>query len=78
VLAFRCDLRLGCISFVWPHVILLQGGENGLHASIHLRLIIAGAILREQKLQDERRDVGALLDAMEQILAKHFPIESLV
>ncbi|MNQ98745.1 hypothetical protein D3C85_1144500 [compost metagenome] len=78
VFALSGNLGLSGIGFIRANVILLQGRQHCLHTGIHLRLIITGAILSEQKLQDERRDVGAFLDPMQQILAQHFPVESRV
>ena len=69
MLALSGYLGLRRIGLVRPHVIFLQRRQHRLHASIHLCLVIAGAVLGKQELQDERRDVGAFLDSMQQVLA---------
>ena len=55
--------------------ILTLANQHGFHACIHLCLIVAGAIFGEQKLQDERRNVSAFLDPMQQVLTKNLAVE---
>ena len=76
--ALGCHLGLGGIGLVGADIVFLEGGEHGLHAGVQLRLVIAGAELGEQKLQDEGRDVGALLDPVQQVLAQHLAVKGRV
>ena len=76
VLALRRDLRLRGIGLVRPNVVVLQGGEHGLHSLLHFRGIVAGAVARQQELQDEGGYVRALFNPMQKILPDDFAIES--
>ena len=75
MLALGGHLGLSRIRLVRPNVVFLQRRQHGLHARIHLCLVVASAIFGEQKLQDERRDVGALFNPMQQVLTKYLTVE---
>ena len=78
MLALHRYAGLRRVGFVGAHVVLLQGREHRLHAGLDLRRIIAGAIAGEQELQHEGRDVRALLDPVQEVLAHDLAIEDLV
>ena len=78
VLALGRDARLRRVGLVRPDVVVLQRGENGLHAGVDLGRVVAGAEAGEQELQHERRHVGALLDPVQQILADDLAVEDRV
>ena len=75
VLALHRHARLSRVGLVRADVVLLQGREDGLHARLDLRRVVAGAIACEQELQDEGRDVGALLDPVQEVLADDLAVE---
>lgn len=51
--------RLGRVGLVGPHVVVVQGGQHGLHAGLDFRRIVAGAVAGQQKFQHESGHVGA-------------------
>jgi hypothetical protein len=75
---FGGHLGLRRIGLVRANVVLLERGQHSLHAGVEFGLVIAGAIFGEQELQYEGRDVGALLDPVQQVLAQDLAVEDLV
>jgi hypothetical protein len=63
------------VRLVGPHVVVLQRGQHRLQPGLNLRRFVAGAVAGQQKLQHEGGHVGALLDAVQQVLAHHLAVE---
>jgi hypothetical protein len=71
-LALGRHARLGRVGLVGPHVVVLQRGQHGFDPGLDLGGFVAGTVASQQELQHERRHVGALLHAVQQILADDF------
>ena len=69
------DLGLGGVGLVGAHVVVLQGGQHRLQAGLDLGRVVAGAVAGEQELQHKGGHIGALLDAVQQVLAHDLAVE---
>ena len=72
VLALVLDHRLGFVRLVGPDEVRGQRVVHHLQPGVDGHRVVGGAILPQQVLQDEDRDVGPDLHLADQILADHF------
>ena len=70
--------HLGAVAFVRPDVILLDRLQHGSQAFLDFPRIVACTVPRKEEFKHKRRNIRALLNLQQEILANHFSREHLV
>jgi len=68
-------LGLRSVCLVGAHVVVLQRGQHRLQPGLNLGRLVRGAVARQQKFQHEGGDIGALLDAVQEVLADDLAVK---